>query len=393
MWDLSKLEITDGSPNDHGDYHAWGLEWNFCRYLDDGESSYFARKLSMTRGAERLTDGDYTPSETVSLKDEEGNYTGVSVTHSSTNFCTRDSYGEDVNYSFTTVVMCDKDITGQGEGVTISSDIDTNECQPSVIMKHDAGCHIYTANWFQRWISRNPWAIGVALLIAGPIIAMTGKRLFPWVAASIGSLATIGAVISLFAESGKITEYWSGALVCLLAIVAGIFAGNLLLRNVKIGFVLIGAVSGAIIGALLFEIVFAIWDLESALGLIITTIVFAIIGGSLTLGRKKKTFGAYVVIFGTSLIGSYLFMRGWTVLFKGWPTESELVAMFNSGEPIDLGGKFFIYIGVLFVTFIFTSFWQWGKDFEKDMHPDLVGDDDDFERLEDPLNKSQEQDV
>jgi len=111
MWDLSKLEKLDGSPNDHGDYHAWGLEWNFCRYLDDGESSYFARKLSMTRGAERLTNDDYTPSETVSLKDEEGNYTGVSVTHSSNNFCKRNSFGEDVNYSFTTVVMCDKEIT------------------------------------------------------------------------------------------------------------------------------------------------------------------------------------------------------------------------------------------------------------------------------------------
>ena len=67
MWDLSKLEKIDGSPNDHGDYHAYGLEWNFCRYLD--QTSYFARKFSMTAGVERLTDGDYTPSETVSLKD------------------------------------------------------------------------------------------------------------------------------------------------------------------------------------------------------------------------------------------------------------------------------------------------------------------------------------
>jgi hypothetical protein len=156
----------------------------------------------MTSGVERLTDGDYTPSETVSLKDEEGNYTGVSVTHSSTNECKTEDDGTVTNYSFTTVVMCDKEITAQGEGVTVSSDIDTNECQPSVVMKHSAGCHIYTANWFQRWISRNPWAVGVALLIAGPIIAMAGKRMFPWVAATVGSLATIGAVIALFAESG-----------------------------------------------------------------------------------------------------------------------------------------------------------------------------------------------
>ena len=91
MWDLSKLEKEEG-PNDHGDYHSTGLEWNFCRYLD--ETSYFARSFTMETGVERLTDDDYTPSETVSLKDDEGNYTGVSVTHSSTNVCKTDADGK-----------------------------------------------------------------------------------------------------------------------------------------------------------------------------------------------------------------------------------------------------------------------------------------------------------
>lgn len=65
-----------------------------------------------------------------------------------------------------------------------------------------------------------------------------------------------------------------------------------------------------------------------------------------------------------------MFMRGWTVIFGGWPTESELHAMFNSGEPVDLSGSFFIYFGVFLVTLVFTSFWQFGKDLEGH-HPDV----------------------
>ena len=65
----------------------------------------------MTTGVERLTDDTYEPSSTVPLKDDEGKYTGVSVTHSSSNACKVDADGNATNYSFNTIVMCDKEIT------------------------------------------------------------------------------------------------------------------------------------------------------------------------------------------------------------------------------------------------------------------------------------------
>ena len=65
-WDLRPLEKTEPDDQTHGvDYHSSGLptliEYNFCRYLD--ETTYFASKLDMTRGVERLTGRDFKPDE------------------------------------------------------------------------------------------------------------------------------------------------------------------------------------------------------------------------------------------------------------------------------------------------------------------------------------------
>ena len=145
MWDLTKLEKIE-TEEDHGDYHATGLEWNFCRYLEG--TYYFAQSITLESGVERLTDDTYKPSSVIPIKDEDDEYTGVTVTHSSDNVCKRDGDGNATNYSWTTHVMCDEDINGQGQAEIVSFDTTTDPCAPSATVKHKAGCHIYTASWF-----------------------------------------------------------------------------------------------------------------------------------------------------------------------------------------------------------------------------------------------------
>ena len=76
-------------------------------------------------------------------------------------------------------------------------------------------------------------------------------------------------------------------------------------------------------------------------------------------------------------------MRGWTFIFKGYPTESELIAMFNSGEPVSLDGAFFAYFGVFLLTFIFTTMWQTGKDIEhhEDVKTSVNAEEGEYERV------------
>ena len=198
---------------------------------------------------------------------------------------------------------------------------------------------------------------------------MCGKRWFPFVAASVGAIFSIDAVIALFAEAGVVNTWWALALVIVLALATGILVGIVLRRRIWVAVTIVGAIAGGIAGAYLFEFIVAIWAVQSALALLLCAIGFAIIGGVLA-----QKFGAYIVIFGTSLIGSYAFMRGWSVLFGGYPTEPELVVMFQSGEPVELDSSFYIYFAVLLVTFCFTSFWQFGKDLQhhQDVHDAFI---------------------
>lgn len=131
-------------------------------------------------------------------------------------------------------------------------------------------------------MSRNPWIWGVILLIVGPIVAMCGKRWFPYVAASVGAVLAIDSVIVLFAESGIVENYWALSGVFALALITGVMVGILLRRNIKIATTIVGAISGGILGAFLYEIVFAIWDMESSFGLILTSIVFAVLAAVIT---------------------------------------------------------------------------------------------------------------
>lgn len=107
MWDLRKLEKSE-ADNEHGDYHDdLGLEFNFCRYLD--MSLYFARYYDFENyGTERLTNDNYAPDLHDPIKDENGDYTGISTTHISDNVCTTDADGNPTAYySFNAKVMCD----------------------------------------------------------------------------------------------------------------------------------------------------------------------------------------------------------------------------------------------------------------------------------------------
>ena len=253
--------------------------------------------------------------------------------------------------------MCDPDITEQGEAELVSEG--GSECAVTVTMKHAGGCHIYTASALARFLAKHPWFPGAVMVVLGPIIALCGKRFFPWVAATLGALAAIDSVIVLFFESGLVTTWWATVLVCLLALATGILVGVLLRRQIRIAVIAVGAIAGGMLGAYLFEVVFAIWNIESSLGLVATGLVFAIGGGFLANAQR-----CLIVIFGTSFIGSYMFMRGWTFFFGGYPSEQELFAMWNSGEPVELDSKFWIYMAVLGITFAFTSFWQHGKDLE-----------------------------
>ena len=177
-WDLRPMMKTEAEDASHGaDYHSTGLptliEFNFCRHLD--ETHYFASKLDMTRGVERLTGEDFQPDEHEAVKDEDGNRIGLQVTYKSANACNENTDGTRGFYSFTSTILCDPENTVQGGAEWVSGS--DNGCNVSITMKHAAGCHSYTAPWWIRFTHSVPWVKAIILIALGLVFALKGYAL------------------------------------------------------------------------------------------------------------------------------------------------------------------------------------------------------------------------
>ena len=65
------------------------------------------------------------------------------------------------------------------------------------------------------------------------------------------------------------------------------------------------------------------------------------------------------MIYGTSLIGAYVFMHGWSLIFGGLPEEVELIPRIKSGEKVKLNSsKFTVYIVVFVIIFAVAALAQ-----------------------------------
>ena len=166
------------------------------------------------------------------------------------------------------------------------------------------------------FIMENPIIFGIVLIIIGIPIALFGQRWFKYVCSGFGGFSAF--IIAAFsAEDLGFMDETSGLWICLVvSVIIGIVIGIILYNFVKIGSVLIGITCGACIGLMLWAFI-SYWMTEKYIIVsLVSTIVFAVLGA--VFGIK---YGSKAILYGTSLIGSYTFMRGWSLIFKGYVGE------------------------------------------------------------------------
>ena len=281
-------------------------------------------------------------------KQEDGTekIVGVRILRESLEVC-KTEVDDTTYYGIEHRVMCDATITGPATIVSVDM---SDECVPITTVKHAGGCHTITASKVVLWISDNPIALGVFCIIIGAITAMCGKRWFPWIAASYGALTVIDFVIITSSELGYMDSIMGISLTLLIALVPGIIAGMLIRRFIWVAVGFNGIVVGACFGVFIYTIILALADWMNLIGSIVLVSVGAVVGGFLAC-----KFGQEIVLYGTSFIGSYYFMRGWTFILGGYPSEPEIATKLVDGENIHLTIYFWIYVAVFIALFIFTS--------------------------------------
>ena len=132
-----------------------------------------------------------------------------------------------------------------------------------------------------------------------------------------------------------------------VAVALGIAVPWLIQRDFKVLQVIFTASVAAVLGAYLFGMVLAIWHVRSSWAFEASILAFAMIGALI------GYFADYTILYGTAFIGSYLFMRGLSCIFKGYPSEIQIDIMLRTEEPVEL--QYFWYYMIPLVAMFALS--------------------------------------
>lgn len=248
------------------------------------------------------------------------------------------------------MINCDKNLSDQGQG-EIDKVEGAETCNPTVYLNHASGCKDFDPK-DHSWFAKNKYYFAVLALIVGPIIALGGKRFFPYIAAGVASLAvlilTIGICIVLGAFNTTTGLVFSLLSCLLFAILAGCFLRRAFWLNIAV----LGVVGGLVIGVVLNSIFSIALKYDSDVAFIVMVCVFGTIGGIFAWRQKEE-----IVLYGTALIGSYILMRGIAAFYGGFPDSSKIIKDMSGTGEIEEPGLYYMSLAIFAVSFICSSAW------------------------------------
>lgn len=133
--------------------------------------------------------------------------------------------------------------------------------------------------------------------------------------------------------------------VVVVSVNLGIIAGCIVKRYIWLMVGMLGLVAGFFAGATIFAVIYGTTGWSALWGFWVIAISLAVIGT-----WAACTMGKTVVLLSTSLIGSYLFMRAWTIFFpKHYPSETDIFSQENMNLEVD--PIFWVFMGVFLTGF------------------------------------------
>jgi hypothetical protein len=161
--------------------------------------------------------------------------------------------------------------------------------------------------------------------VIGAIVAFYGRAVFPWVVAVIGGFVAFSMIMLLCSVMGMLDSMEGdgtgnvalAVLSFVISLAAGIALGYFLFSALSLGAAVLGAIGGFFIGFTLYNLLLE-WSSSLTLLIILT------FGAAIAMAYLALKFFDEIVVFGTALIGSYVFVRGITLFTGHYPNEIML---------------------------------------------------------------------
>jgi hypothetical protein len=236
-----------------------------------------------------------------------------------------------------------------------------DSCSPYILQESVHGCAIFTMSGWFVYIAENPLIVGIVLVLFGAVTCFRGRKFFDKVLGFVGFLAGFVFSMLIFSAFGWVdyldpfAEKESKLIIAIIAI-------------------LLAAIIGAIVGFLLFYFAAHVGVLVLAIvvgffaGITLYNTFLHFIGsgwvmlacgvlGAIILGVLAKIYHDFIMILGTSFLGAYALVRGFSYFFGGFPDE---VTMFNSmrnGVEVEFENTFYYYLIAIVLFFILGYWW------------------------------------
>lgn len=171
----------------------------------------------------------------------------------------------------------------------------------------------------------NRVVFGGFLIALGLPVAFTGTMWFKYICGVFGGSSAAIVAAFLF-EAFKLMEDDSiGLWLCLgISVVIGIVIGLILYKFYTIGSVIIGAVLGFAYGMMVWGFIAAWMTFSIAIGQLIAIGVGSVLGIFFAIKFQEKT-----ILYGTSLLGAYTFMRGVSLILGDFAGERVMYGLFS----------------------------------------------------------------
>ena len=265
----------------------------------------------LTKGFKPVTSAHY---------DSNKNMDGLTYTFTTADECI---YNKNETFGFQNTVLCNKNVTGLGAVISVENN---RSCTPKVTMEHSSACPEYSLNGIVKFLDENVWLSGTILVVFGVVMALFGRAFFRYIMATLATLSGFMAVMYLCSLFGWLETTWVIVVLCLVGVAAGLGCGYLIYQAIPFAVVFLGFVTGFEMGVLLFSLIVGVSGYDE-LWLLYALMIVSTLGMGVFSWYHKLGF----LSFATAVLGGYMFMRGLTFWFGGYPSEAEMMQLMKNG--------------------------------------------------------------
>ena len=352
VYSLQKLTKDDGYSIAYKNYT---IKFNFCKNLKGFESTVVFEKNTseaIEQNENQILfagsiDGTKNSKNEWFELDEDNGKKGVKIRLSEGEKC-----NEKENHKTYFLIYCNESVSDEDFEKNLEFDtFNENGCLHYIKAKSIYGCALNQWYLLRRLMKEYKYLFAAGFVLIGLFLALWGKRFeTPTIMLVCGIFICyiISAIILNLIPSLIKTEnnLWT---LLVVTFVAGCIIGFLLKKKVTAFAIFMGACAGYSVSEFVYQFIAGFITANPTILYWIVFGVCILVGGLLGYWIKEA-----IVIIGTSLVGGYIVMRGFTLLFDNYMELAEFADLAKNGEIEQLkdikNGWVYAYLGLWLVV-------------------------------------------